>query len=118
MSLKKQLRALGRGVILNRVRGNTHVRVHHRGNHRRQLHRGHRIALPLMLLAGAAHAMPPLMPATDVAQVGLIAWWRCVSKMWQGSPVSDLRLSVELCTSYWHYLLLIWLVVFGLLLIS
>jgi len=29
-----------------------------------------------MLMAGAAHAVPPLMPATDVAQVGLVAWWR------------------------------------------
>jgi cytochrome c oxidase subunit 3 len=28
----------------------------------------------------------------------------------------DVRLSVELCTTYWHYLLLVWLVLFGLLL--
>jgi cytochrome c oxidase subunit 3 len=26
------------------------------------------------------------------------------------------RLSIELCTVYWHYLLLVWLVLFGLLL--
>jgi len=28
----------------------------------------------------------------------------------------DLRLSVELCTVYWHYLLLVWLVLFAVLL--
>ena len=28
----------------------------------------------------------------------------------------DVRLSVELCTAYWHYLLLVWLGLFGLLL--
>jgi cytochrome c oxidase subunit 3 len=26
------------------------------------------------------------------------------------------RLGIELCTVYWHYLLLVWLVLFGLLL--
>jgi len=30
--------------------------------------------------------------------------------------VIDLRLSVELCTVYWHYLLLVWLVLFAVLL--
>ena len=49
---------------------------------------------------------------------GLVAWVRSVTRMWQGSPVRNLRLSVELCTTYWHYLLLIWLIVFSLLLIS
>jgi cytochrome c oxidase subunit 3 len=28
------------------------------------------------------------------------------------------RLSVELCTVYWHYLLLVWLVVFAVLLFT
>jgi cytochrome c oxidase subunit 3 len=49
---------------------------------------------------------------------GLVAWWRSVFRMWRGSSATDLRLSVELCTKYWHYLLLIWLILFGLLLIS
>jgi cytochrome c oxidase subunit 3 len=30
--------------------------------------------------------------------------------------VIDLRLSVELCTVYWHFLLLVWLVLFAVLL--
>ncbi len=49
---------------------------------------------------------------------GLVAWWRCISRMWRGATVADMRLSVELCTTYWHYLLLIWLILFGLLLFS
>lgn len=49
---------------------------------------------------------------------GLFAWGRCVLRMRGGSSATDLRLSVELCTTYWHYLLLIWLILFGLLLIS
>jgi cytochrome c oxidase subunit 3 len=28
----------------------------------------------------------------------------------------DVRVSVELCTTYWHFLLIVWLVLFGLLL--
>jgi len=70
--------------------------------------------------ANTANAFFYLLTALHGAHMlgGLVAWWRCVSSMWQGSPVSDLRLRVELCTTYWHYLLLIWLVVFGLLLIS
>ena len=49
---------------------------------------------------------------------GLVAWGRSVSRMRRGSSVVDLRLSVELCTVYWHYLLLVWLVLFALLLIT
>jgi len=49
---------------------------------------------------------------------GLVAWWRSFSRMRRGASVRDLRLSVELCTTYWHYLLLIWLVLFALLLLS
>lgn len=49
---------------------------------------------------------------------GLVAWWRSVSRMWRGATVDEMRLSVELCTTYWHYLLLIWLILFGLLLFS
>jgi len=33
-----------------------------------------------------------------------------------GVEVIDLRLSVELCTVYWHYLLLVWLVLFAVML--
>ena len=48
---------------------------------------------------------------------GLIVWGKTVVRMMRpGVEVIDLRLSVELCTVYWHYLLLVWLVLFAVLL--
>jgi cytochrome c oxidase subunit 3 len=46
---------------------------------------------------------------------GLVAWGRTTAKVWRGFDASHVRLSVELCTVYWHFLLLVWLVLFGLL---
>jgi cytochrome c oxidase subunit 3 len=46
---------------------------------------------------------------------GLWVWCRTTAKVWRGVEVGKLRLSVELCTVYWHYLLLVWLVLFALL---
>ena len=46
---------------------------------------------------------------------GLVAWGRTTAKVWHGFDVVYVRLSVELCTVYWHFLLLVWLVLFGLL---
>jgi cytochrome c oxidase subunit III len=46
---------------------------------------------------------------------GLVAWGRTVAKLWRGLDVAQVRLSVELCTVYWHFLLVVWLVLFGLL---
>ncbi len=47
---------------------------------------------------------------------GLWVWGRTTVKVWRGVEVGAVRLSVELCTVYWHYLLLVWLVLFALLL--
>jgi cytochrome c oxidase subunit 3 len=47
---------------------------------------------------------------------GLLVWSRASWRAWQGMEVKRLRLSVELCTTYWHYLLLVWFVFFTLLL--
>jgi len=46
---------------------------------------------------------------------GLVAWGRTVAKVWGDFEVAKIRQSVELCTVYWHFLLLVWLVLFGLL---
>lgn len=46
---------------------------------------------------------------------GLVAWGRTVAKVWGDFDVAKVRQSVELCTVYWHFLLLVWLVLFGLL---
>ena len=47
---------------------------------------------------------------------GLVAWGRTASRVWHGADVAGVRLSVELCAIYWHFLLAVWLVVFALLL--
>jgi cytochrome c oxidase subunit 3 len=46
---------------------------------------------------------------------GLVALGRVTAKVWHGVAVTQLRLSVELCAIYWHFLLLVWLVLLGLL---
>ena len=47
---------------------------------------------------------------------GLVALGRTTSKVWRGATkVADVQLSVELCAIYWHFLLLVWLVLLGLL---
>jgi len=46
---------------------------------------------------------------------GLVAWGRTVAKVWGEFDATKIRQSVELCTVYWHFLLLVWLVLFGLL---
>jgi cytochrome c oxidase subunit III len=46
---------------------------------------------------------------------GLVAWGRTTAKVFLGFDVVHVRLGVELCTAYWHFLLLVWLVLFGLL---
>ena len=47
---------------------------------------------------------------------GLWVWAKTTAKVARGVEVGAVRLSVELCTVYWHYLLLVWLVLFALLL--
>ena len=47
---------------------------------------------------------------------GLWVWGRTTVKVLRGVEVGKVRLSVELCTVYWHYLLLVWLVLFAVLL--
>ncbi len=50
---------------------------------------------------------------------GLVAWGRTSAKVWNNvGEVRGVRLSVELCAVYWHFLLLVWLVFFALLLMT
>src|SRR6202795_1961140 len=46
---------------------------------------------------------------------GLVALGRTTAKVWRGAAMTQVRLSVELCAIYWHFLLLIWLVLLALL---
>ena len=47
---------------------------------------------------------------------GMWVWGRTTARVLTGADVESVRLSVELCTIYWHYLLLVWVGLFGLLL--
>lgn len=50
---------------------------------------------------------------------GLFVWGRALTRISRGrTTLASIRLSVELCTVYWHYLLVVWVVLFGLLLIT
>jgi cytochrome c oxidase subunit III len=47
---------------------------------------------------------------------GLVAWGRTAGKLRHIGPATELRPAIELCALYWHFLLIIWLALFGLLL--
>ncbi len=47
---------------------------------------------------------------------GMWVWGRTTLRMLTGADAESVRLSVELCTVYWHYLLLVWIGLFALLL--
>ena len=47
---------------------------------------------------------------------GMWVWGRTTARVLTGADARSVRLSVELCTVYWHYLLLVWIVLFALLL--
>lgn len=47
---------------------------------------------------------------------GLWVWARSTIKLWTGAAADSVRVSIELCTVYWHFLLLVWIVLFGMLL--
>jgi cytochrome c oxidase subunit 3 len=51
---------------------------------------------------------------------GLVAWYKTSARLWRGvgdaAEMAKVRLNVELCAVYWHFLLVIWLILFGLML--
>jgi cytochrome c oxidase subunit 3 len=47
---------------------------------------------------------------------GMWVWGRTTTRVLTGADVESVRLSVELCTVYWHYLLFVWIGLFALLL--
>ena len=46
---------------------------------------------------------------------GLVALGRAADRAWRGRDMGKLRLSVDLCTTYWHFLLFVWVVLFALI---
>ncbi|MBI2960528.1 MAG: cytochrome c oxidase subunit 3 [Betaproteobacteria bacterium] len=47
---------------------------------------------------------------------GLAVWGRTTARIWRiRARLEDVRLSIELCALYWHFLLAVWLVLFAVL---
>jgi cytochrome c oxidase subunit III len=72
------------------------------------------------LASNPANAFFYLITAVHGAHLlgGLVALGRTASKVWRGFEAEQVRLSVELCAIYWHFLLAVWLVLLGLLLLT
>ncbi len=47
---------------------------------------------------------------------GLVAWSRTTIKLLSGYEIASIRIGVELCAVYWHFLLVVWVILFGLML--
>ncbi len=47
---------------------------------------------------------------------GLWVWGRTSSRLREAENMADIRVSIELCTIYWHFMLLVWIFLFALLL--
>jgi cytochrome c oxidase subunit III len=46
---------------------------------------------------------------------GLVAWARASARVWRGADPAGMKLGIELCATYWHYLLAVWVVLYALL---
>ena len=73
-----------------------------------------------VLSSNPANAFFYLLTAAHGLHVigGLVALGRTAEKVWGGARMVQVRLSVELCAIYWHFLLFVWLILFGLLLVE
>lgn len=70
-----------------------------------------------LLAANPANAFLYLMAGLHAVHLigGLVALGRAGRKVWRDEKRSRIRLSVGLCAAYWHFLLVIWLVVLAML---
>jgi len=50
----------------------------------------------------------------------LIYWYLTIKKVWiiNQIAVNNAKQSIELCGIYWHFLLAVWIVLFGLMIFS
>jgi len=46
---------------------------------------------------------------------GLVAWARAWKRAWRDPDPSRIRLAVQLCATYWHFLLVVWVALYALL---
>jgi len=75
-------------------------------------------ALGYYVASNPANTFFYLLSALHGAQLlgGLVAWGRTAGKLRHIENTIELRPEIELCALYWHFLLVIWLALFGLLL--
>ena len=69
------------------------------------------------LASSAATAFFYLLTAVHGVHVmgGLVAWTRTFGRVRRREAAGQVRLSVELCAIYWHFLLIAWIVLFAVL---
>jgi cytochrome c oxidase subunit 3 len=74
-------------------------------------------AAGFFLTVSAATSFFYLLTAVHGVHVlgGLVAWARASRRAWRGGDPAAIRLGVELCATYWHYLLGVWAVLYALL---
>lgn len=70
-----------------------------------------------LLASSAATAFFYLFTAVHGLHVlgGLVAWARATRRAWRGTDAARMRLACELCATYWHYLLAVWVLMYALL---
>lgn len=70
------------------------------------------------LAANPANAFFYLLTALHGAHLlgGLLAWARVLFRLHGDADATRLRAGIELCALYWHFLLLVWVLLFGLIL--
>lgn len=70
-----------------------------------------------LVTTSAASSFFYLFTAVHGAHVlgGLVAWGRASARAWRTADAARIRLGVELCATYWHYLLAVWVVLYALL---
>ena len=74
----------------------------------------------ILLTSGAAASFFYLLTAVHGVHVlgGLVAWSRAALRAWRGADAARLRLGIELCATYWHFLLAVWLALYALLVLD
>ena len=77
----------------------------------------HLQAQGLYLTSNPANAFYYLLTGVHALHLlgGLWVWSKSSIRLLSGGEAREVRLSIELCTLYWHFLLIVWLVLFAVL---
>ena len=69
------------------------------------------------LTSNPANAFYYLMTGLHAVHLlgGLWVWSKSLIRLFSGQDPIDVKLSIELCTVYWHYLLIVWFILFAIL---